>query len=50
LLDSVLSAKLTAAFEGIEQIPAEAADISFFEGLSLGRLTLKEVKEIGSEA
>jgi hypothetical protein len=48
LLDPVLSAKLTAAFQGVGQVPVEAADLSWFEGLMLGKLVLSEVKEVAS--
>ena len=37
---------ITAAVQGIEQVPAEAADVDFFEGLELGRFVLAEVKKL----
>lgn len=49
LLDEVLSAKLTAAFQGVGQVPAEAADLSWLEGIMLGKLVLGEVKSVAKE-
>lgn len=45
--DSELKAKLQAAIDGIGQVPAEAADISILEGLSLGSHVLGKIKEVG---
>jgi len=37
---------ISAAIAGIEQVPVEAADVDFFEGLELGRFVLSEVKKL----
>lgn len=47
LTDAELSAKLGAAFSGVASIPAEAADLSWLEGIKLGSHVLGKVKEIG---
>ena len=46
LLDAELSAKLSAAFQGIDKVPAEAADLSWFEGIMLGKLVLSKIKDV----
>lgn len=49
MTDEALKAKLTAGFVGATQVPAEVADLSWIEGISLGSHVLSVVRDVAGK-
>lgn len=49
MTDEALKAKLTAGFVGAVQVPAEVADLSWMEGISLGSHVLSVVRDVAGK-
>lgn len=49
LQDKELNAKLVAGFNGVLEVPAEVADLNWFEGIKLGSHVLGVVRSVAEK-